>query len=74
MNSIDEMQDGKSATGENGQLPFATLKKSMSNFELVEAFKILRTNIEFSKENMKVICVTSFLPNDGKSTVAFQLA
>lgn len=39
-----------------------------------EAFKTLRTNIQFSGHDNKVIAVTSCSPNDGKSTVSFNLA
>ena len=39
-----------------------------------EAYKTLRTNIEFSGDDIKVICVTSATPNEGKSSVSFELA
>ena len=39
-----------------------------------EAFKILRSNIEFTDSRAKVIAITSALPKEGKSTVAFELA
>lgn len=39
-----------------------------------EAFKRLRTNIQFSGSDVKVIALTSCVPNDGKSTVSFNLA
>lgn len=51
-----------------------TLKKKKLNFQAREAFKMLRTNIEFSGENKKVIAVSSCVPNEGKSTIAYQLA
>jgi capsular exopolysaccharide synthesis family protein len=54
--------------------PHVLLKKRSGNFDQLEAFKTLRTNIEFSKENVKAICVTSALPDDGKSTTSFNLA
>lgn len=39
-----------------------------------EAFKTLRTNIEFSGSDVQVIAVTSCTPNEGKSSVAMELA
>jgi capsular exopolysaccharide synthesis family protein len=39
-----------------------------------EAYKALRTNIQFCGINMKLICFTSCLPNEGKSNVSFNLA
>ncbi len=39
-----------------------------------EIYRTLRTNIEFTGVENRVIAVTSCMPNDGKSTVAYQLA
>lgn len=39
-----------------------------------EAYKTLRTNIEFSGEDNKAIVLTSSTPNEGKSTVSLGLA
>lgn len=50
------------------------LKQSEQNFRIKEAFKTLRTNIEFSGDDVKVICVTSCTPNEGKSSISFDLA
>jgi capsular exopolysaccharide synthesis family protein len=44
------------------------------DFNSNEAYKRLRTNIMFCRSNVKVICVTSCLPNEGKSNVSFNLA
>ncbi|MGN1023862.1 MAG: CpsD/CapB family tyrosine-protein kinase, partial [Lachnospiraceae bacterium] len=44
------------------------------NFRTKEAFKTLRSNIEFSGNNVRSISVTSCIPNEGKSEVAFELA
>ena len=44
------------------------LKMEKQDFRTKEAFKTLRTNIEFYGENIRVICVTSCTPNEGKST------
>lgn len=50
------------------------LKQETQDFRLKEAFKTLRTNIDFSGDDIKVICVTSCVPGEGKSTVSFELA
>lgn len=39
-----------------------------------EAYKSLRSNIQFLGEEVKIIAITSCLPNEGKSSVAFNLA
>ena len=41
-----------------------------------ESYRAIRTNIEFSNldENLKVICITSTMKNEGKSTVIANLA
>lgn len=39
-----------------------------------EAIKTLRTNIQFSGEDVKTIVLTSCYPNEGKSDVTYQLA
>ncbi len=50
------------------------LKQEELDFRSSEAFKTLRTNIEFSGEDVKVVCVTSCTPNEGKSNISFELA
>lgn len=47
---------------------------SKLDFRSNEAYKRLRTNIMFSGNSVKVICITSCLPNEGKSNVSFNLA
>lgn len=44
------------------------------DFRSNEAYKLLRTNIQFCGSDVKVICFTSCLPNEGKSNVSFNLA
>ena len=39
-----------------------------------EIYRTLRTNIEFTGIENRVIAVTSCAPNDGKSTVSYELA
>lgn len=39
-----------------------------------EAYKVLRTNLELSGKDVKVVALTSCIPNEGKSTVTLNLA
>ena len=50
------------------------LKQNELDFRTREAFKTLRTNIDFSGDDVKVICITSCTPNEGKSSISFELA
>lgn len=50
------------------------LKDYNLDFRSKEAYKILRTNIEFSGNNIKVIALTSCTPGEGKSNTSFELA
>lgn len=51
-----------------------TLKKEALDFRSSEAYRTLRTNVEYSGENIKVIAITSCMPNEGKSTTSMELA
>ena len=42
------------------------------SFRTLEAYKTLRSNIEFSGKNIRTITVTSCTPNEGKSEVSFE--
>lgn len=44
------------------------------DFRSYEAYNTLRTNIQFCGRDIKIICVTSCMPGEGKSTVALRLA
>ena len=46
------------------------LKNLTKDYRSNEAYKTLRTNIEFSGSDKKVIVFTSCTPNEGKSTVS----
>ena len=37
------------------------------DFKTKEAYKTLRTNVQFCGENVKVVSLTSCVPNEGKS-------
>lgn len=54
------------------KITFERLKKLDANVN--EAYKTLRTNIRFCGDDIKVVGLTSAFPNEGKSTVSFQLA
>lgn len=45
-----------------------------NSYILQEAYKTLRTNIQFCGQDIKVIAVTSCNENDGKSSIALQMA
>lgn len=44
------------------------------DYYVEEAFKSLRTNVQFCGEDKKVIVITSSVPNEGKSNVSLNLA
>lgn len=48
--------------------------KNEKDFRTNEVYKSLRTNIEFTGEENRVILFTSCIPNEGKSTVSQSLA
>lgn len=49
-------------------------KKITLDFRLSEAFKTLRTNIDFCGDDIKTIAFTSCVPGEGKTSVSFNLA
>ena len=51
-----------------------TLRNIEQDYRSNEAYKTLRTNIEFSGSDKRVIMFTSCTPNEGKSTVSLSLA
>lgn len=50
------------------------LKNREFNYETEEAYKSLRTNIQFCGTDKKVLAITSCMPNEGKSTTTLNLA
>lgn len=44
------------------------------DFQTAEAIKTLRTNLLFSGVDVKAVALTSFMAEEGKSTISFQLA
>ncbi len=44
------------------------------NFFVAEAYKVLRTNLQFCGQDVRVIAVTSCRENEGKSTIALSIA
>ena len=59
---------------ENDMQTITINKTDNMDFHGKEAYKTLRTNIEFAGEDVKVISVTSCMPNEGKSSVTMNLA
>lgn len=45
-----------------------------ADFHIKEAFKTLRSNVEFCGSDVKVVAVTSCTPHEGKTSVAMELA
>lgn len=50
------------------------IKTQKLDYSGAEAYKSLRTNLQFCGEDKKVIAITSCTPNEGKSSVAMNLA
>lgn len=51
-----------------------SFEKDPFEFISLEAYKVLRTNILFCGKEVKTICITSSIPNEGKTVVSFRLA
>ena len=51
-----------------------TLKKREMSYAMTEELNTLRTNIQFSAVDKKVIVMTSSFSGEGKSTITYQLA
>lgn len=49
-------------------------RSEVTDYAYNEAIKTLRTNIQFSGTDMRVIMFTSSVPNEGKSEISFNLA
>ena len=50
------------------------IRKKRQDYQTEEAFKALRTNLQFCGREKKAVAVTSCTPNEGKSTVSLLLA
>lgn len=55
-------------------MPRVKIKTDKLDYESAEAYRALRTNLQFCGADKKAIVVTSCTPDEGKSTVVFQLA
>lgn len=49
-------------------------KLQTRDYQSNEAYKMLRTNVQFCGDDKKVLAITSSMPNEGKSSVSFNLA
>ena len=47
---------------------------SNTDYNVAESYKTLRANLQFCGAKYKVILMTSCMPNDGKSTISFEVA
>ena len=70
----DAGQSKSSKTSADGHNQITINKKITLDFRLSEAFKTLRTNIDFCGQDVKAIALTSCFPGEGKSSVSFNLA
>ncbi|MBO5305648.1 MAG: CpsD/CapB family tyrosine-protein kinase [Clostridia bacterium] len=43
------------------------------NYFVTEAYRTLRTNVQFCGKDVKVVALTSCMPNEGKTTIAIEL-
>ena len=50
------------------------IKRDKSSYSESESYKALRTNLQFCGGDKKIIAITSCMPNEGKSSVAMELA
>lgn len=60
--------------GESGMGELVLKGFEINDYQYEEAMKTLRTNIQFSGNNIHTIMFTSSVPNEGKSETTFQLA
>jgi len=44
------------------------------DYSMKEAYKTLRTNLQFCGDDIRVIAITSCMPNEGKSTISMELS
>lgn len=71
----DEEKDSKNKLKlrQNGQV-ISTNKNVRLDTSISEAYKKLRSNVQFSGRHNRVIGITSTIPNEGKSVIAMNLA
>lgn len=82
--TIPEAKDDEKSQGKNVKKKIQGAKRTprffafeKNNHAIAEAFKILRTNIEFmmpGKNKSRIVMFTSSLPGEGKSTIIANLA
>lgn len=61
--------------GKTSEIKTITInRKLLLDFQSSEAYKTLRSNIEFCGGDIRNIAITSCMPNEGKSNVSFNLA
>jgi len=68
-----EAESNKLKLRQNGQI-ITTSKEIRIKNTVSEAYKKLRSNIQFSGRDMRVIAISSTVPDEGKSTVSVNLA
>lgn len=67
--------DNGQKNGNRGSTKFVNLKTYIGDeYTTKEAYKTLRTNLQFCGDDVHVIAVTSCMPNEGKSTISIELS
>ena len=71
-----ELKEGLQAGKQESRMQQVNLRfgKAANDYRMKEAYKTLRTNIEFCGGDVKVVAITSCTPNEGKSSVAMEMA
>lgn len=72
--SLSSVSSSSREGSDKGHNQITINKKITLDFRLSEAFKTLRTNIDFCGQDVKAIALTSCFPGEGKSSVSFNLA
>ena len=66
--------DNAQKNGNRTSTKFVNLKTSLQDdYAVKEAYKTLRTNLQFCGDDIHVIALTSCMPNEGKSTISLEL-
>ena len=66
---MENMQNERATT------KHVNLKTYMQDdYSMREAYKTFRTNLQFCGDDVKVIAITSCMPNEGKSTISMELS
>ena len=71
---IYQMAPQPAAAADEKRNPYAPYLVTVQNPTVVEAYKLLRTNIDFMRADQKVLLITSAAPGEGKSLTVANMA